>query len=605
MYNQHFGLSETPFSISPDPRYLFMSERHREALAHLLYGLRIDGGFVLLTGEVGTGKTTLCRCLLEQVPEHCDIAFIFNPKLNALELLRTLCDELHIDVPANVLSLKVLVDRLNAHLLASNARGRKTVLIVDEAQNLSNEVLELLRLLTNLETSQRKLLQIILLGQPELRERLADTSMRQLAQRIVARYHLEPLSRLEVTAYVQHRLAVAGARFNLFPPRVLERLYQLSGGTPRLINLICDRALLGAYANGQAMVDMATLTRAAREVLGEPATAAAKPARQTPRRSAALAVMVLAGLAVAVAVAVQQGLPLRPEPDTLLIEVFPQPVEPGSDIPPPATGPEPADRGDSPAPIVARPLGSADAVPADQPAPTPDAVVSEAHAVDAPSAEPPASPAPIAGPAQQDHWLHEAMAVHSLFAQWQIEVQEPTGLDDACRRASQMGLHCLQMGDGLATLRTLNSPAIVELQQADGPNFLATLTKLEHGRASLNVAGKLREVTLDSLTRQWNGRYTLLWRAPPAWEQRLALGARGPAVAWLEQRLARWEGGRPGATESGVFSVELAERLRNFQRAHALQADGVAGPMTLARLATLTDPEAPVLLHPTLARQAH
>lgn len=599
MYNQHFGLSETPFSISPDPRYLFMSERHREALAHLLYGLRVDGGFVLLTGEVGTGKTTLCRCLLEQVPAHCDIAFIFNPKLNTLELLRTLCDELHIDVPANVLSLKVLVDRLNTHLLASHARGRKTVLIVDEAQNLSNEVLELLRLLTNLETSQRKLLQIILLGQPELRERLAEQQMRQLAQRIVARYHLEPLSRPEVTTYVQHRLAVAGARFNLFAPKVLERLYQLSGGTPRLINLICDRALLGAYARGQAMVDMATLKRASAEVLGEPANRG-RPSRLPRKLSAVLALAVVAGLAVAV----QQGLPQPPRADTILVEVLP--VEPGSDIPPPATRAEPADIVDSPAPIVAQPLASTDAIAADHPAPPPDAAVSEAHAVDAPSAEQPASPAPIAGPAQQDHWLHEAMAVRSLFARWQIEVQEPTGLDDACRRASQMGLYCLQMSDSLASLRALNSPAIVELQQADGPNFLATLIKLEHGRASLNVAGELREVTLDSLTRQWHGRYTLLWRAPPGWEKRLVLGARGPAVAWLEQRLAHWEGGgRPAATASGMFTVELAERLRNFQRAHALQMDGVAGPMTLARLATLTDPEAPVLDHPTLARQAH
>ncbi|MFB8829146.1 ExeA family protein [Azotobacter sp. CWF10] len=279
-----------------------MSERHREALAHLLYGLQIDGGFVLLTGEVGTGKTTLCRCLLEQVPEHCDIAFIFNPKLSRLELLKTLCEELHIALPEGVRSLKTLFDRLNAHLLEGNARDRKTVLIIDEAQNLSAEVLELLRLLTNLETDRHKLLQIILLGQPELRDLVAREDMRQLAQRIVARYHLEPLSGPEVGAYVRHRLAVAGTRAALFAPPLLERLYRLSGGTPRLINVLCDRALLGAYVQGKAAVDRATLDSAAREVLGP---------RRRPRRPATLAAVLGIGLLAGVATA---GWQLAPEP---------------------------------------------------------------------------------------------------------------------------------------------------------------------------------------------------------------------------------------------------------------------------------------------------
>jgi len=269
MYCRHFGLSELPFTIAPDPRYLYLSRRHREALAHLVYGVESPGGFVLLTGEVGTGKTTVCRGLLERMPEDCDVAFIFNPKLGVEELLSAICDELRIAHSPLARGLKHLIDSLNAHLLAAHANGRRTVLIIDEAQNLTNEVLELVRLLTNLETHRRKLLQIILLGQPELRERLARPELRQLAQRIVARYHLDPLSRAEVAAYVAHRLAVAGAARSPFSTAALRKLWRESHGIPRLVNVLCDRALLGAFAEHRDWVDRATLARAAREVSGK------------------------------------------------------------------------------------------------------------------------------------------------------------------------------------------------------------------------------------------------------------------------------------------------------------------------------------------------
>src|SRR5512141_809928 len=217
MYEQYFGLAEAPFSIAPDPRYLYLSQRHQEALAHLLYGVNGGGGFVLLTGEVGAGKTTVCRCLLEQIPASCDVAYIFNPKLTVGELLSTICLEFGIAVPPGNTSVKVFVDCINAYLIDAHARGRHTVLIIDEAQNLSADVLEQMRLLTNLETSQRKLLQIILLGQSELAEMLARPELRQLAQRVIARYHLGPLAKREVADYVRHRLEVAGAQRQLFP----------------------------------------------------------------------------------------------------------------------------------------------------------------------------------------------------------------------------------------------------------------------------------------------------------------------------------------------------------------------------------------------------
>jgi type II secretory pathway predicted ATPase ExeA len=269
MYLEYFGLKEAPFSIAPDPRYLYMSEQHREALAHLVYGVNSDNGFILLTGEVGTGKTTVCRCLLDQMQENCDTAFILNPKMTAEELLATICDELGISYPDGNISRKLFVDKINAYFLDANARGRRTILIIEEAQNLALDVLEQVRLLTNLETNQRKLLQIIMLGQPELREIFSRPELMQLSQRITARYHLCPLSRREVGTYVTHRLAVAGVIKKLFPQGTIDKLYRLSGGIPRLINIICDRALLGAYVQGKDSVDRSTLVKAAMEVSGK------------------------------------------------------------------------------------------------------------------------------------------------------------------------------------------------------------------------------------------------------------------------------------------------------------------------------------------------
>ncbi len=302
MYQSYFGLAEAPFSIAPDPRYLYMSERHQEALAHLLYGVNGSGGFVLLTGEVGAGKTTVCRCLLEQIPESCDVAYIFNPRQTVEELLATICAEFGIAVPPGNTSIKVFVDCINSYLLDSHAKGRHAVLVIDEAQNLSADVLEQMRLLTNLETNQRKLLQIILLGQSELAEMLARPELRQLAQRVIARYHLGPLARQEVAAYVQHRLEIAGTERALFPDLVMSRLYRLSGGTPRVINVLCDRALLGAYVQGKERVDHSTLKQAAREVFHLP-----------EKRSRRIVLFLVAGL---LAFAALLALLYRPAPQS-------------------------------------------------------------------------------------------------------------------------------------------------------------------------------------------------------------------------------------------------------------------------------------------------
>ncbi len=267
MYLEHHQLDAPPFSIAPNPRYLYLSQRHQEALAHLIYGLNHDGGFVLLTGTIGAGKTTLCRHLLEQIPEHVDVAYIFNPKLSDIELLATICNEFGIKIPNGNTSIKLFIDRINAHLLKAHAEGRSSVLIIDEAQNLSPDVLEQMRLLTNLETHQRKLLQIILIGQPELTTLLEHPSLKQLTQRIVARYHLEALAPQEISAYIQHRLSISGNTQGLIPEQLSGLIHHLTGGIPRLINVLCDRALLGAYTQEKKQVDQATLLQAANEVL--------------------------------------------------------------------------------------------------------------------------------------------------------------------------------------------------------------------------------------------------------------------------------------------------------------------------------------------------
>ena len=267
MYTGFFGLTSQPFSIAPNPDFLFLSARHAEALAHLRYGLGEAGGFVLLTGEVGTGKTTVSRCLLQELTDKTEVAFILNPTLNELELLAAICDQLKIRYKKSDASLKILTDKITNRLMKNHQAGKNTILIIDEAQHLQPAVLEQLRLLTNLETNTKKLLQVILIGQPELQQLLQRQDLRQLAQRITARYHLMPLTEQEVQQYISYRLQVAGCSRPVFTSSAVKKLFQLSGGIPRLLNLICDRALLGGYSQQKALIDAGLVNQAASEVL--------------------------------------------------------------------------------------------------------------------------------------------------------------------------------------------------------------------------------------------------------------------------------------------------------------------------------------------------
>jgi general secretion pathway protein A len=540
MYAPYFGLKSEPFSIAPDPRYLFMSERHREALAHLLYGLGGGGGFVLLSGEIGTGKTTVCRLFLEQIPKDCNVAYIFNPKLTVIELLQSICDEFHIPVPGKELppTVKDYLDPLNEFLLQAHAAGRNNVLIIDEAQNLSAEVLEQLRLLTNLETPERKLLQIVLIGQPELRSMLARPELEQLAQRVIARYHLGALTPAETAHYVRHRLEVAGLSRPLpFERKALQRVHDLSRGVPRRINLLCDRALLGAFANSQAAVDRATVDKAAAEVFDAPPVIASSSARRTAG---------LLGLGVAAGAG--------------LFAIF-------------ATVTKEA----APPPPQARAVAAVPAVPASAAAPASSVVMTVA-----------APPAPSAS-APPPALLRDSNAAWRELAQaW--KVTPPEG--DPCRALQKEQLQCFSRNLSLAVIRELGRPGILTLDAATGAPSYALLTGLGRDSATLRAAGTEQTVTLAALAARWQGDFSTLWRTPPGYTGQ-ASNPSGETLEWISTKL-----GGDGAAPSQPrreFDAQLKTRLRAFQLAHGLAADGQPGPMTFMQLNRAAGVEEPRL----------
>ncbi len=450
MYAAYFGLREPPFAITPDPAYVYPSRHHQEALAHLLYGAGENGGFVQLTGEVGTGKTTLIRTLLEQRLENVDIALCLNPRLTVGELLATVCDELGVAYPRGESTLKPLLDALNAHLLQAHAAGRRTVLIIDEAQNLSREVLEQIRLLTNLETAKHKLLLIILVGQPELRQLLGRPDLRQLTQRITARYHLPSLDRRETAAYIGHRLRVAGGDEDLFTPGARWVVYRRSGGIPRLINIICDRALLGAYGQGARRVTARLVGQAAREVLRGGGTGRAF--RPWPALGMGLAGLIMIGVGL--------WLPQATDPASA--------VDSGS-----------AAKGDI---IAAAPAPSAPAHPSlDW-----SALLKQAS---------------------------DTEIQRRLLTVWGV-APSPDDRAPLCDQARIHGLRCLSGRGDWESLRRYDRPALLRMRTPDGAAGQALLLGLTEEGAKLEIAGKTVDVPLAQLAPLWTRDYLLLWRTP-------------------------------------------------------------------------------------------
>jgi general secretion pathway protein A len=526
MYNNYFGLQDSPFSIAPNPHYLYLSPRHREALAHLMYGIKSDGGFILLTGEVGTGKTTVCRCLLAQIPGDVDIALILNPKMTALEVLATICDELGIDYPIDA-SIKALVDNLNRFLLLSHQQGRKTILIIEEAQNLAVDVLEQLRLLTNLETNQRKLLQIILLGQPELLTLLDRQELRQLSQRVTARFHLGALNRKEVSAYIAHRLSVAGGHRVLFPEPSINLVFKISQGIPRVINLICDRALLGTYVEEQAQVSRAIVNQAALEVLGD------TQARVAPtwRRKAFLAGVTLLALATVTLLVITK---YESEPALLHAD----------------------------ATLTTTPSEK----PATKSLPAATPVLEQMSTINGYSTPEPA--------------LSELL---SAWGHFELSATQ----NNICEQIKQLGLACFSATGNLQDLISMDRPTTINLGDNIRPNWVA-LTALDDAThsaagnktARIQVGDQQHQIDQTALLASGEHPFMLIWQTPATYQQPLTLGDSGASVDWLVNRLTQAESGRSTLEAGYIFDLNLEQRVKALQLAAGINADGIVGPRT-------------------------
>jgi len=571
VYHSFFGLREAPFSIAVNPRCLYMSPGHRDALAHLLYGLGAGGGFILLTGEVGTGKTTINRCLIEQLPDEADLAVVLNPALEASELLAVVCDELGIPPRNASPGLKDFSGALYGFLLANHARGRKTVLMIDEAQHLSFDALEQIRLLTNLETTEEKLLHIILIGQPELRELLARNDLRQLAQRITGRYHLEPLTRDETAAYIEHRLKVAGALGEVFDGAAKRAVYRYSEGVPRLINVICDRALLGAYASESRRVSRRLVRRAANEISGK----SEQPSWQRWFLPAAgITALVIVGVG-----ATQLGGSLAPDAATTAaaIEAAPGPSAPEPDV---------VENAAVPAEPVAEEPTTEEPLPNEPTATEPEADVVE-ETLDAQLR------------LARDVTFSEA-AFATLFGIWGETFDAGGG--EPCGQAEQKGLSCHEQRGSWSSLRQLDRPAILTLTDTRGDTHEVVLTALQGEVAELSIAGVTVTHPVTEVSELWFGQFLVLWK--PETAAALAPGIRNAAVVWLRRSLADIdERYRAEPLDSDVYDQVLAERVRDFQRDQRIDVDGFAGKQTQILInSLLAVGDRPRLTTPRLAR---
>ncbi|SMY37641.1 Putative general secretion pathway protein A [Photobacterium malacitanum] len=536
MYQDFFGITEAPFSIVPSARFLYLSERHREALTHMLSGLTDGGGFGLLTGEVGTGKTTVLRAMISRLPQQAQVAVILNPALSSHDLLATICDEFGLNYIDGA-SFKQLTDVIYQHLIANHAAGKQTLLLVDEAQHLMPDVLEQLRLLTNLETDSRKLLKVVLIGQPELQQLLQQERLRQLAQRITSRYHLLPLTETEVSEYIHYRLSAVDCLYPVFDANVISYIAKQTQGVPRLINLVCDKSMQLGCQSGVHSVTKAMAIQACEDIFSwqVPATATAKT---TP---AWLPWTVAATLCGVMAAAVwyywpQHNVPPQPHVATTLTPASTLATAPAS-IAMPAT------------------------------------VSAESRLITM-----------IKDSRQQRN------AMQSLYQLWGFD----TALNQAtCATSSRIALTCFSGTTTLARLGLINRPVIVTLKDGQQQPFYAVVYAITHERVELLLDHQRIAVTPAWFEARWSGQFSLLWRPPLGDKTTIRFGQSGPRVAWLNQQLNSFLG--ESGPKVSYFDQTVLDKLRRFQRAQDIAADGIAGPMTLMILDSALNLPGPTL----------
>jgi general secretion pathway protein A len=557
MYAVHYGFREKPFALSPDPRYLFLSASHREVLGHLVYGIEQGEGFMAISGEVGTGKTTLCRTLLERLGSSCEIAFLFNPTLGPTDLIKAINAELGLSTFGD--SRTELLDVLNTFLLDKHAEGRRVLVIIDEAQNLPVETLEQLRLLSNLETHTAKLLQIVLIGQPELDAKLDAPELRQLRQRIGVWWRLGPLERDETRAYVAHRLRVAGGNEAIFSESALSRVHRHARGVPRLVNLLCDRALLLGYAEGARQIGRNTVDSVAREI-------APRGRRPWHRRGAWRAALFAAvALLVALGWLGSNRRAARDEAATARLA-------------PVAAAPR--DLAPAPQAVARAPVSPAPAVPTSLPG---DDVLGALSS--------------LQSPAQS-----LAAATRAALALWDVEGPAPRGdtLEAADESLRLAGLSALPLPDAeIARVRQLNVPALIELRAPDGGARFALLRRVQADHADLEgvVEGQSVRVALTELSRHWGGAALVPWRDFAGLPDALGPGDEGPPVAWVQDALARLA--FFSGTPNGRFDPGTRAAVESFQRGAGIEVDGRVGARTkLAIYRALPDYALPWLAAP-------
>lgn len=553
MYTKYFGLKEKPFNLTPDPKFLFLGRNHKESYAQLLYSVREQVGFVVLVGEVGTGKTTICRSFLNQLPDTCNLAFIFNPNLDDIELLKSLNKELGIE--HRLATKKALQDVLYVYLLEQKQAGKRVILVIDEAQNLSPSVLEQVRLLSNLETETSKLIQIIMVGQPELGLILESESLRQLKQRVAVWCQLFPLDEAETLEYITHRLKSAGGgHLDVFTKGALQEIYRFTKGTPRLINILCDRALLAAYATGEKQITAKMVRKCIYEVTGRHVKSG-WVGKATSALAASLAVAAIGALAASGAFSGVFPAEARQQSAAESIAgIKVQNAILDTATAQAAVQTSMNDAGMSP-------------VPAASPTPPTPAPAPRHKALAA---------AEFGGPTAL------ASAVERVFESWNDKVplsqtEKALPLNELAR---SRGYNCFAAKLTLDQLRAFNYPALLEVSDQNGATGLMPLVALSGGEYRADTQGNLW-ADKEWLERHWTGKAYILWKDfDDTRDALLKKGVRGKSVSWLQKSLFTLGYISDKSHMSGVYGPRTERSVLHFQLDNMLPADGQAGEAT-------------------------